>query len=291
MKTNKIMLLFSAFGLIAGFFFLGACDKIEEPFIKKITIDTTDTNQVIKRVLLEDYTGHNCVNCPKAAKIAHDLKETYGDRLIVLAIHAGGFANPTPGGDFTYDFRTAAGTEYDSYFGISNAGNPNGMVNRKGYPGEHILSPSGWAGSISSALLETPLLDLAIVNQYNNATRALSVNVTTTFLADVDRNLKLIVVLTESGIVKPQRNNDVTVGPVPVIIDYVHSHALRGAISTTWGSAVASTGTSFPTSIVNPFSYNLNSEYVPANCSVVAFVCDDDTKEVLQVVEAAVIQN
>ena len=215
--------------LLAGIFLLVACDKIDEPFTKKAASGGNDTTGgVTKRVLLEDYTGHTCVNCPKAAKIAQGLKTTYGDRLVVLAIHAGGFANPTSGGDFTYDFRTDAGTAWDSFFGISNVGNPNGLVNRKGYPGNHILSPSAWGGAISTALAGEPELDLAISNQYNASTRQLSTEITTTFLSPLDISLHLVVVLTESGIVKPQRNNDATIGIVPVIPDYVHNHVLRG---------------------------------------------------------------
>ncbi|HPG33381.1 MAG TPA: Omp28 family outer membrane lipoprotein [Lentimicrobium sp.] len=289
MKNIKTFISKPLVAIAFGFFLLNGCDKIDEPYTKKI--DIGDTSSVaVKRVLLEDYTGHTCVNCPKAAKIAHDLKETYGDRLVVIAVHAGGFANPTAGGDFTYDFRTTAGTDWDSFFGISNVGNPNGMVNRKGFPGNHILSPSAWAGAIGSALQETPVIDITIENSYTEATRNLSAKVTTTFLSAVDRNLKIAVVLTESGIVKPQRNNDNTIGPVPVISDYEHSHVLRGAISTTWGSVIENSSSTFPSSVDNTFTKSLNAEYVPENCAVVAFVYDDDTKEVLQVAEAEVVQ-
>jgi len=289
MKNSKIVLIKSLLAFVFGIFLLSACDKIEEPFTKNV--GNTDTLAgVKKRVLLEDYTGHTCVNCPKAAVMAHDLKETYGDRLILIAVHAGYFASPTASGDFTYDFRTTAGTEWDTYFGIGNVGNPNGMVDRKGYPGNHVISPSGWAGAISTALQETPLLDLVITNDYNEGTRNLAVKVTTTLLSAIDRNLKLNVVLTESEIVKPQRNNDATVGPVPVIIDYVHRHVLRGAISTTWGSAISGMADSYPSSSDNSYSYTLDAEYVPANCTVVAFIYDDETKEVLQAFEADVVQ-
>jgi len=277
--------------LLAGIFLLVACDKIDEPFTKKAASGGNDTTGgVTKRVLLEDYTGHTCVNCPKAAKIAQGLKTTYGDRLVVLAIHAGGFANPTSGGDFTYDFRTDAGTAWDSFFGISNVGNPNGLVNRKGYPGNHILSPSAWGGAISTALAGEPELDLAISNQYNASTRQLSIEITTTFLSPLDISLHLVVVLTESGIVKPQRNNDATIGIVPVIPDYVHNHVLRAAITSTWGTQVTYAGSTYPAPVIKSFTYALNSGFVPENCEVVAFVYNSDTKEVLQAAEADLVQ-
>ena len=56
-----------------------------------------------KKILLEDYTGHKCGNCPRAAEKAEELKEIYGDQLIPIAIHAGFFASDF-GGNFTTDF-------------------------------------------------------------------------------------------------------------------------------------------------------------------------------------------
>ncbi|MFH1121628.1 MAG: Omp28 family outer membrane lipoprotein [Bacteroidota bacterium] len=285
-KINQI--LFSSMLLVCMIYF-GACDKIEEPFIKKVEIGDT-TAGIKKRVLLEDYTGHTCVNCPKAAKSAAALKAAYGDRMIILAVHAGGFANPNPGGDFTYDFRTTAGTEWDVFFGISNTGNPKGMVNRKGYPGAHILTPADWAGNIGTTLKETPALDLEVINQYNSDTRQLAAEITVTFLSKPDSITKLVVVMAESGIVKPQRNNDATVGETPVIYEYEHNHVLRDAITSTWGIPVENAGSSFPSVITKSFTYTLDNEFLPENCAVIAFVYNDANKEILQAAEADVIQ-
>ena len=45
-----------------------------------------------RRVLLEDFTGQKCRNCPKAHREISSLKEVYGDNLIAVSIHAGGYA-------------------------------------------------------------------------------------------------------------------------------------------------------------------------------------------------------
>ena len=45
------------------------------------------------------------------------------------------------GGNFTTDFTSITGNEWDAFFGNSAAGNPNGMVNRVGYPSsDHIIT-------------------------------------------------------------------------------------------------------------------------------------------------------
>lgn len=297
--TLRIKLLLSAILLSVSGIMI-SCDKIEEPYVKVIeNIDTAAcpipefpaSGNVTKRVLLEDYTGHICVNCPSAAIIAHNLKVANGDNLVLLAVHAGFFAKPTTGGDFTYDFRSEAGTAWDDFFKVGLVGNPNGMINRLGFSqNTHIKSPPAWGAAVSNALLTEPLLDLQMINEYDSTERKLCTHIKTSFISSLDKNLKLIVVLTESGIVKPQKNNDPNSGVTPVIIDYVHNHVLRTAITTTWGSTIATKGTANPESVVNSYKYILKDEYVPENCSVVAFVYDDETKEILQVVEVDVIQ-
>jgi len=264
-----------------------SCDKIDEPFTEKITVDTTIQTSHVKRVLLEDYTGHQCVNCPEAALIAHDLKNLKGDKLVVLAIHAGWFAKATPAGDFTADYTTEAGDAWDAFFGISNVGNPNGMVNRKYFSSaEHILSPPAWSTEVLSALEDTVVtVDLKINNEYNTESRFLNSEITVEFVESIDKDLRLIVVLTESGIVSPQKNNNAEVGATPIIYDYVHNHMLRDALTATWGDAVATIGTANPATLKKSYSHTVNSAFDATNCSIVAFVYDVATKEVLQVVE------
>lgn len=293
---NNIKTLFAS-TLLLAFAFFAACDKIDEPFVKQTggVIDTAacpvpefpEVTTLVKRVLLEDYTGHGCVNCPVAAIIAHDLKQQHGEQLVLLAVHAGFFAQTTTA--FPYDFRTETGTTWDQTFGIGNAGNPNGMVNRIGLPNNHIVAPSGWGGAVSTALDTQPLVDLQMINEYDPDERKLCTHIKTRFVNDIDKNLKLVVVLTESEIVQPQKNNDPLAGPTPIIADYKHNHVLRATINSTWGSSVAVLGTANPESLVKSYMYILEEEFVPENCTVVAFVYDEETREVLQAIEVEVL--
>lgn len=275
--------------LLAGALLAGSCDKVDDPYYKQITIDTT-THEVQKRVLLEDYTGHLCVNCPSAGNIAHNLGNTLGDKVVIVAIHAGHFANPLAAGEFTADYRTACGTEWDTYFGISAAGNPNGMVNRKNHPVGHILSPEAWSGAITDALEEPVTVDLNLSNTYNATDRSLSIEATADFTEATDKDLYLVVILTESGIISPQKNNNTAIGPTPTIVDYEHNHVMRGAISDPWGEQIASAGTATGASITRNFSYTLPAHINADKAGVVAFIYDNETKEVLQAAEKEVIE-
>lgn len=280
MKLEGILKYTIGFAL-AGLLFT-SCDKIEGPYSKEIIVDTT-SGEVQKHVLLEDYTGHMCPNCPDAAVLAENLKNNYGNKVIVIAVHAGWFART--GGDFTADYTCAAGNEWDAFFGISNAGNPNGMVNRKNYPGGHILAPADWGQNIQDALAEPLLVDVELSKTYNITTRQGNIQTKVTFLETLDKNLNLIVAITESGIVSIQSNNNPLTGTTPTIPDYEHKHMLRESLNGPWGTSIANAGVANPASLTRSFNFTLDEKYNAANCTVVAFICDSDSKEILQAAE------
>ena len=68
-----------------------SCDVIEEPFTEEIVVG--GCAEKCKKILLEDYTGHKCGNCPRAAEKAEELKAIYDDQLVSIAVHAGFFAS------------------------------------------------------------------------------------------------------------------------------------------------------------------------------------------------------
>ena len=78
---------------IATLLALGAvsCSDIKESD-RFITIEGVTAERV---VLLEDFTGQNCVNCPAAHQEIDALVKQYGDALVPVAIHAGSFGIPS----------------------------------------------------------------------------------------------------------------------------------------------------------------------------------------------------
>ena len=94
---------FIPFVAITAFLLYPSCDIIEDPIIPfyggynlglygeppVFTLATTTG----KNVLVEDFTAHQCGNCPPAAEIASSLAESNPDRVFPLAIHAGKLSN------------------------------------------------------------------------------------------------------------------------------------------------------------------------------------------------------
>ncbi|MFI5218689.1 MAG: Omp28-related outer membrane protein [Bacteroidia bacterium] len=246
---------------------------------------------VYQNALIEDYTGHKCGNCPRASRNAYDFKTLYPNRVIIMAVHAGFFAEPNLGtGAFTYDFRTPAGDVFDTYFGISIAGNPNGMVNRKIVNGSPILAYTAWSSTATNIFNEKdkyPDATIHIDNSFDAATRNLTVDVSCAFLIDFSGVYKLGVYLVEDSVINWQKDYDLTPNDIP---DYVHRDVLRGDINSMWGEDVV---TSFiqANSIINKtYTKIINTTYNEAHCKVLAFLYKDSTKEIVQVKEEPVLQ-
>jgi len=259
-----------------------ACDKVEPPYMHDKNTSNNDTAAYYRVVLLEDFTGHKCINCPAAAAIAKDIEGLLAEKVVIIAVHAGYFATPDPGGLYTNDFRTTEGTEIDDYFAVGAAGNPNGLVNRRLFDGNRIVGPTDWAGRISEISAEPPSAFLTIEHTYNSQSKQLDVSVTSLCLENMDGDFYLSVFITEDSIIAPQRNNNEAYGPKPDIVNFVHQHVLRASLNGTWGDLVFSGNIEAGNSIGKTYQYILPQAFVAKNCYLVAFLHNNETKEVIQ---------
>lgn len=256
-----------------------ACDIIEPPYKQ----ETGQTGTADRKVLLEDYTGHTCVNCPTAALLSQNLKNLYGERLIVMAVHAGYFARPQSA-PFNADYRSQAGEAWDQFFNISANGNPNALINRQKNNTFWHFPPGSWSTKVAEAMNSEAVAKIELSTSYNTTTRKLDITAKTTFLAAQQGNFKLQVCLVEDSLVSPQRNNDPNAGSTPVIEQYVHRHVLREAVNGIWGDQILSNPQAGHSATKN-YQLNLPAAYNHRHCSVLVFVYDAETYEVLQVEE------
>ena len=245
----------------------------------------------VRTVLMEDYTGFRCSNCPQAAEELKKLQCIYGTRVIPLAVHVSQtFAAPenNANGSFSTDFRTPIGNTYDAEF-ENSLFLPNGLVNRKEYGGLFPQLFNAWEGHVANVLALPPeaLLDLDVT--YNEGSREAIATVKLSALMDMNAApYRLVVLLSEDSIVDWQSDNRMD---PPKISDYVHMHTLRDGFTTAWGDAVNG-GSSMPEGFSETVSKSLviDSEYVDHNCNVVVFIFRDDTKEVIQAEYKPVIE-
>lgn len=279
MKFIKILSIIFALAFIVN-----SCDKVTEPY--QTGFDCETGNQ---KVLIEDYTGHTCVNCPSATVTAHNIKQNCEDRVIIIAVHAGFFSEPRPSGTYTYDFRTEAGNEWNKFFGIE--GNPNGLVNRLNEEGNYVLGPGLWAEATIKLLEGNSPVEIVINSTFDVENNKLITKIDAEVIGNIEGDYSLIVCITEDHIIKPQKNNDPSIGIVGDILDYEHNDVLRGSINGNWGETFIVGGTSTGNTISKTYEQSFDdTDWVVENCKVVAFIFNEADKSVLQVEEAKVVQ-
>jgi hypothetical protein len=271
-----------------------SCDFVQDANPAVEPAIAGNSSVIYKKVLVEDYTGHKCGNCPVAAEVLTglDTSANYKGKIIPLAIHAGFFAATSAA--YPTDFRNTAGNAYDSQFGISSAGNPNGLVNRVGYgTGGFIKAYSVWGSEVAQQITQAAKFQIKIKNTFNTGSNSLSTDITVKSLASNSGTYKLVVLLTEDSIIAEQLDYRLPAGS-QLISNYKFNHVLRGAINSEWGDAIFTTAASANDSVVKSFTnFSINATYNANKCHVIAYVYDADAAsptyyEVLQVEEAHV---
>jgi len=296
MKSKIWLLTIVVFPLL-----FSGCDYIDAPYtipgpngctVAQPTF-VPRTNPV-KKVLVEDVTGHRCGNCPRAAETIIQLATTYGNQVVPVALHSslsGAFTeilstdtNINPEQKYTYDFRTSLATDIDgtTTFGASSAGLPNGFVNRRDNgSGNRFVGYSTWSNRVAAELSTPQLVDIQLKNFWNPADNSICSFYYVKALADLPSNYKICLFLVENDIEGWQKDYSLA---DPDIEHYFHEHVLRASFNGVWGTALNS-GSSLVNGgeYIDGFSVTIDpAKWNIDNLHVVAFVFDGTNREVLQ---------
>lgn len=233
-----------------------------------------------KRVLVEDFTGQNCINCPNAANLLNQLKESiYGERMITVAMHAGGLALNTPLHSDTAEI-------YMKSLNLQN--NPAISVDRSF---TNDKDGNTWAAAIASQAAKTADMDINFIITNLNG-KEFDIVYSVEFGKDVNEKLGVQVYLIENNITSFQ--------VVPTggrQQDYVHNHVFRLAMNGIWGKELKGETGDIMYLKGETYYGGINKVTIPENCNIdncaivgYVFTYSDDEnrhiKEVLQVNEA-----
>ncbi len=260
---------------------LNACDIVEEPYINSPN-DNNDSNEVIQKVLLEEFTGHQCPNCPEGSALAKQLKNLYDDSFIIIAYHAGWFAKTSS--NFTTDFTTPVGDQLYETFGIQS--NPSGLINRRDDLTDGtdlVLGSTQWSSAAAAAIEEEPKLKLSISHTYNSSNKSLSVTVNATTLAETNP-LLISVFITEDGIISPQKttSDDPNANEDGVISDYVHSNVFRTSLNGAWGTKIFKDGADVNQTASVTENGTIDNNWVESNIKIVCFAYEEESGSIIQ---------
>lgn len=252
-------------GFAASTAFFAGCDNIDEDerFVGPLPFE------IRKNVLVEDFTGQLCLNCPLASEAVHAMQENYGaDHVISVAMHGGALSLSEAQGGLA----TSQGNDYVAHWGVEAF--PQGMVDRSG----GLLEFQSWSGKVFERLQLPAAVGILLNHSYDAATRTLSIHTSLTAEEDIS-GAHLQLWLTEDNVTAPQRTPDGKVNR-----EYAHQHVFRAAINGSWGEDVSleeDAQRSYVSTTV------LMEGWKPEDMHIVAFVYDDSG--VLQTVKQAVV--
>lgn len=203
---------------------LVGCDAVERPDRWR-----EDPTPIVPRrnVLLVDFTGQRCSNCPAAADLLHSLTAgPAGARIIAVSVHGGALALSTDASP-----RGLAGPDARRLTDEARVNSwPLGTVDRP--VGGTLLRPSAWNAALAEHLALAADADAAAQQSLVAdahvalATRTLSYTLRPRHLTDAagqaDAETYLHLWLVEDSITAPQTLADGTERA-----DYLHRHVLR----------------------------------------------------------------
>lgn len=270
MKISHILLLAAT-----AMFSFTSCENIDEADRFDGPIENGSSGLTAqKNVLIEDFTGQKCSNCPLAHEEIEKLQNVYGkERIIAVALHGGPLAIDADN-QKQVGLANEESKAYNNRLGAFSY--PKGVVDRTG----GLQDYEKWTAAVVSRIAMTPQVSVEVSNvTYDPSSRKLTFGSTLKSSADIDGNLQ--VWLTENNIVAIQSMPSGKANK-----DYVHNHVFRATVNGMDGEALNLTKDQ---TVTKDYTYTVPEKWNAENMGIVAFYYNP-TDGVIQVVDAPVIK-
>lgn len=210
--------ILAAGALLAGVLGLTSCDYIGEND-RYIELPVVEEKRA---VLLEDFTGQMCTNCPEGHEIIEQLEQQYGkDYMIAVSIHCGDFGLSVNRTSFEHSrigLMTEEGNSICAAYGIDRW--PMGVVNM-GSP----INMDQWATAVRQAIESTTDVHVEAEALVENVEGKDMIKISsTTESGSTYVNTKIQYWIVEDGIVAQQKDGSTT------IPDYTHNNVFRAQV-------------------------------------------------------------
>jgi thiol-disulfide isomerase/thioredoxin len=248
---------------------------------------STDTSYVITpvpaadphSVLIEEFTGQSCPNCPAAHETIKGLEAANPGRVNVIAMYKYSFPQTIPPHGYKYDLRDSAATNVADKVYSSVGFMPSAGVDRIPSGGGILLTSSLWAGVFSSALAGDYGVNLKVSSSWDSSSQQATIVALITYTKAVSIPQNLSIAIVEDGMVDKQ---EYPAGdpnfPSGVNEAYKFTNVLRGVVTASpWGDPILQNMTTKEAGRVSQmvYTYKLKTKspaIVPAKCRIVAFV-------------------
>ncbi|MDG1148386.1 MAG: Omp28-related outer membrane protein [Crocinitomicaceae bacterium] len=294
---------------LVGVLCFTSCDKVENPFPPTISTELdytlypggdsiaysatewpvfTPNTSLLRNVMVEDFTGHQCTYCPIAADTAHAIHGDYPTRAFISTIHAGpdgagSFQSVTA--SFPIDWTNPAGIAIGEYFGTIPGsdfqGNPRGSVNRILHGGQHTSGVYEWRAQTETAMTTSLELNEQAAVNYYPSTRGVFIHSEIEILNPALTNdLYTVITLMEDSVVAKQKMPDNTIDE-----NYIHRDIMRGTVGSTWQGRKLTENELDNGKYYFNYSFSLPAQYDADNIHLLIYVRDAETEEVYQVIK------
>ena len=229
-----------------------------------VTVDLEGGNMepTGKTVLIKDFTGARCVNCPAAAEHAHNLQHQLDeDHIFIMSVHAGYLAQPL--GSFP-DFLTDEGTEWYN----NNNSNPLFTVDHVALTEGNTLNETQIDAPVTAALEEEQTFEIVVGPNYDEANRQLKVDVQAIALDDLDGHFFMTVCLVEDHIIGWQ-----TI-PGGVDKEYDFRNVFRGTLNGAYGTSFEDLHVDANDTFHFSYTTEINAGYNADECYLMVYVYD-----------------
>lgn len=236
------------------------------------TVPATDPHNV----LVEEFTGQSCSNCPAA----HTTLETLAGganagRVNIFGLYITDFSQTLPPAGAIYDFRSTTASSISStiYGGVNAI--PSGGIDRTKVTGQVLLYQSDWAAAIDAQKTIPDSLNLDVESSFVGGVATIKATVTYTKSLSTKQNLSIVIV--EDSMV------DLQEFPDNVHSGYIFTNVFRAMVTSapSGDPILDSIGTKEAGRVYwRKYTYTpatTSPAINPAHCRVIAFVNNPGT--------------
>ena len=227
-----------------------------------VIVEGGDVEPTGKTVLIKDFTGVRCVNCPAAAEHAHNLQHQLDeDHIFIMSVHAGYLAQPM--GSFP-DFLTDEGTEWYN----NHDSNPLFTVDHVALTEGNTLNDGQIDAPVVAALEEEQSFEIVVRPNYDEASRHLQVEVQAIALVDRDGEFYITACLVEDHITGWQITSN------GVDKEYDFRNVFRGTLNGAYGEAFEDFGVDENDTFYFTYNTEINADYNADECYLMVYIYD-----------------
>ena len=277
---NKSLLL--ALGLLLA---VSACREVgpdinlknNENAIEDTTyVESPVQTAELRNVLIEEFTGVRCPNCPQGHVIIANIKAANPGRIASLSLHPiNSLGAPYPFSPL--DFRSQDAQDLFDYLGQIGL-EPAAGINRKLFAGESkiLLDKSKWTARVNDELSVAVPVNIVLQSTYDSVLREVTIVTELHYTQASSEQHKITIALTESNLTTPQLDG--------AVIDtfYTHKDIVRAFVTSKTGDLL--TATIEPGRVIRKvFKKSIDAAWKPEDMYVVAYVHEfANSKQVLQ---------